>query len=66
MKAEIDKEIETARGAVKIDVYAEDGRQKPSIIYLCECKHWRSGVTKTVVHAFRTVVSDYGVNWGLI
>lgn len=66
LAVEIEKSIETVRGAVSIDVYAEDATRKPTTLYLCECKHWSSAVPKTVVHAFRTVVSDYGANWGLI
>lgn len=66
LAVEIEKTIETVRGTVSIDVHAEDTTRKPTTLYLCECKHWSSAVPKTVVHAFRTVVSDYGANWGLI
>lgn len=63
---ETEKEVVTARGKVELDVYAEevvDGRRY-SII--CECKHWNTRVPKNVVHGFRTVVSDFGANLGLI
>lgn len=63
---EIEKTIQTVRGNVDIDVYAEDKITQPRTIYLCECKYWRAAIPKNVVHAFRTVVSDYGANWGLI
>lgn len=63
---EPEKTIETVRGSVDIDVYAQDTTQKPTTVFLCECKRWKSSVPKTVVHAFRTVISDYGANWGLI
>ncbi len=66
LKAEVAKHIETVRGPVNIDVYAEDTTQTPTSIYLCECKRWKSSVPKTIVHAFRTVVLDYGANWGFI
>lgn len=66
LKVEIEKNLETVRGTVNVDVYAEDSAARPAAVYLCECKHWRSAVPKTVVHAFRTVVSDQGANWGLI
>lgn len=65
-ETEVEKRINTVRGTVDIDVFAEDLSQKPSVIYLCECKHWQSTVPKSVVHAFRTVVSDFGANWGFI
>jgi len=64
--AETDRAIETVRGTVNVDVYAEDTTQTPHLIYLCECKLWKSAVPKTVVHSFRTVVVDYGANCGFI
>jgi len=64
--AEVDKNIKTAREAVDVDVYAEDHSRIPEIKYLIECKHWKTRVPKTIVHAFRTVVSDFGANVGLI
>jgi restriction system protein len=66
LHSEIEKDIQTVRGVVNIDVYAEDIGSQPKIIYLIECKHWQSAVPKTIVHAFRTVVADYGANWGFI
>ncbi len=62
----LERTISTVRGTVEIDVYAEDKEQKPVVTYLYECKHWKSSVPKTIVHSFRTVVSDYGANFGLI
>lgn len=64
--SEIDKNITTVRGTVKVDVHAEDSRNQPLTIYLCECKHWQTNVPKSIVHALRTVVADYGANWGFI
>jgi len=66
LDAEVDKEIRTVRGNVKVDDYAVDSNSKPPIIYLCECKHWQSAVPKSAVRDFRTVVGDYGANWGFI
>jgi restriction system protein len=63
---ETEKNITTARGEVEIDVFAEDPMQTPHTIYLCECKHWNANVPKSEVHAFRTVVNDFGANWGLV
>jgi hypothetical protein len=63
---DLEKDIKTVRGIVNIDVYAEDVSQKPKIIYLCECKFWQKAIPKSVVHSFRSVVNDYGANWGLI
>ena len=65
-ETETEKDIETARGTVKVDVFSIDASQSPNIVYLCQCKHWETRVPKAVVHAFRTVVQDYGANFGLI
>jgi len=64
--AKVDKKIETTRGTVNVDVYAEDHSRISEIKYLIECKYWKNRVPKTIVHAFRTVVSDFGANVGLI
>jgi hypothetical protein len=64
--AEIEKKIETVRGSVTVDVYAEETvRGRPNLI-LCECKLWRSRVPQAVVHGFRNVVTDSGANIGYI
>ena len=60
------KVVTTVRGEVEIDVFAEDHSVKPVTTYFCECKHWKMAVPKSVVHGFRTVMDDYGANWGLI
>ena len=65
-QVESNKTITTVRGKVDIDVFALDRSQTPPVIYLCECKLWNSNVPKREVHAFRTVVNDFGANWGLI
>ena len=65
-QTKINKKIQTVRGPVNVDVYARDKSQSPNIIYLCECKHWEKRTPKNVVHSFRTVVQDYGANFGII
>ena len=54
------------RGTVKVDVFSVDKSQSPNIVYLCECKHWGNRIPKTIVHSFRTVVQDFGANYGII
>jgi len=66
VKTEVNKGVKTARGHVNIDVYAEDKSQSPNLLYLCECKYWNKRVPQTVVHSFRTVVNDFGANYGLL
>lgn len=65
-RAEVERNIDTVRGVVNIDVYVVDNLTTPSLIYLCECKHWTHPVPKTVVHAFRTVVQDAGAHVGYL
>ena len=65
-KTEVEKDVATARGVVNIDVFAEDESQSLKLIYLCECKWWDKAVPKSVIHSFRTVVSDFGANYGLL
>ncbi len=64
--AKVNKGIKIVRGKVKIDVYAKDYSRIPEIEYLVECKHWKTRVPQTIAHAFRTVVSDFGANVGVI
>jgi hypothetical protein len=66
LTVETERETATARDSVVVDVYADDQTRQPHTIYLCECKHWRKRVPKTVVHAFRSVVADAGANIGFV
>src|SRR5260370_33631163 len=64
--AERSKHLDLPRGGVNIDVYAEDPTREPHLIIVCECKRWQASVSQTVVHAFRTVVSEIGAHVGFI
>ncbi len=63
---QIEKDIETVRGKVNIDVYVVDTLNTPNSIYLCECKYWNNAIPKSVVHSFRSVVSDSGAHHGFL
>jgi len=65
-KSETPKIIETVRGKVEVDVYAADISLKPEPVYLCECKYWKRSIPQTIIHSFRSVISDFGANWGII
>lgn len=65
-QASVEHELQTVRGSVVVDVYAEDSGQTPPATYVFECKNWKRRVPKSVVHSLRTVVSDTGVNWGVL
>ena len=43
-----------------------DTQTVPHSLYICECKHWTRRVPQTVVHSFRTVVSELGANRGFL
>jgi hypothetical protein len=63
---EIEKVVETARGNVELDIYAEENVEDRRYAIVCECKHWHSRVPQTVIHGFRTVLADLGANVGYI
>lgn len=49
-----------------MDVFAKDEKRVPASVCICECKHWNYKVPKSVVHSFRTVVTDFGANFGYL
>jgi restriction system protein len=61
-----EKVIATARGTAEIDVYGQEVIDRRTYTVLCECKHWKTRVPQSVIHSFRTVVSDAGANVGYI
>jgi restriction system protein len=63
---ELEKQIESARGRVELDVYAEETVRGRKYVIACECKHWKKRIPQTVVHSFRTVVSEIGANVGYV
>jgi len=66
IKAEVEKKIENIRGVVEIDVFAREVIDNRNYDILIECKNWNSNVPQTVIHSFRSVVSDIGANIGYI
>ncbi len=65
-KVEIEQKVNSARGTVEIDVYAEETIRGRKYVIVCECKHWKARIPQTVVHSFRTVVQEIGANIGYI
>jgi hypothetical protein len=63
---EVEKDLETVRGKVNVDVYAENIIDSPSSIIIAECKNWSTNIPKSVVHSFRTIINDFGANYGII
>lgn len=62
----VEKLITTVRGNIEVDIYVENNTIIPKSTYLIECKYWENPLPQSVIHAFRTVVSDYGANHGFI
>lgn len=63
---EVEKKVQTVRGVVELDVYAEEELNGRKYSIVCECKNWRARVPQSVVHSFRTVIADIGANAGYI
>jgi restriction system protein len=66
MDAGTDRKVRLARGSVRVDVWARDKTTTPALTMICECKHWSRPVSRSAVHAFRTVVSESGANHGYL
>lgn len=66
LNTEIEKDIQTVRGKVNVDVLAVDQKHLPHSKYIAECKNWEHAVPKHVVHSVRTIVHDFGANSGYI
>lgn len=58
--------LQLPRGAVTVDVLAEETVESITYQIICECKNWSTNVPQEKVHAFRTVVSEAGANRGYI
>jgi hypothetical protein len=58
--------VRLARGTVDLDVLVRDTTTVPHSLYVCECKNWARRIPKSVVHSFRTVVSEIGANRGFL
>ena len=63
---EVERKIQSARGVVELDVYAEETVRGRKYAIACECKHWKSRIPQAVVHGFQTVVQEIGANIGYI
>jgi len=64
--AEKEKDVETPRGEMEIDVYAYDPNSIDKITYIVECKNWNKNVNQDVIHSFTTRMNETGGNLGYI
>ncbi|MBF01073.1 restriction endonuclease [Flavobacterium coralii] len=62
----VEKDIQTLRETINVDVLAINSQDIPSSTLICECKYWNSKVPKTIIHSLRTTVADFGANYGII
>jgi restriction system protein len=65
-KVEIEKKIQTVRGTVEIDVYAEEQIDGRRYSILCECKNWKAKISQNTIFGFRSIINDIGSNVGYI
>jgi len=63
---EVEKKITTARGEVELDAYAEELIKGRKYSIAVECKYWSNNIPQYVIHSFRTVLADLGINAGYI
>jgi restriction system protein len=63
---EVESKKATVRGTVSLDIFAEEEIAGRKYSYACECKYWKAAIPQTVVHSFRTVIGDLGINQGYI
>lgn len=63
---ETERTVDMPRGTSELDVVAEETVRGRRYCIVCECKRWQRPVPKSVVHAFRTVVTETGANVGYI
>lgn len=63
---EIEKKVTTARGGAELDVYAEEVVKGRKYTIICECKYWKFKVPQSVIHSFRTILEDTGINKGYL
>lgn len=65
-QVELSKVVNLVRGKKEIDVFVQDQLSDNEPIILIECKYWIKKVNQEIIHSFRTVVNDFGANYGFI
>jgi hypothetical protein len=64
-EVEVAKALLQHRGRANVDVYAFERTRPPNVI-IVECEHWKTLVSRSVVHGFRDVVTEIRANLGFI
>jgi hypothetical protein len=66
MSAEVDVTLQGVRTTHAIDVVVRSKHVGFEILWLVECKHWKSPVSKIHVLGLREIVADLGADRGII
>lgn len=61
---QVEKVLETVRGTIEVDVYAEENINDRKYSIICECKRWNSDIPQEKIYALRSVLGDSGTNKG--
>lgn len=65
-QVDLSKVVDLVRGKKEIDVFVQDTSNEYKLTFLVECKYWTRRVNKEIIHSFRTVMSDFGADYGFI
>ena len=66
LNAETDVTLKGVRTKHEVDVVVRSKHVGFDILWLVECKHWKTTVSKLHVLAFRQIVSDIGADRGIL
>ena len=65
-EVDVEAKVRGARAEHKIDVWVRFKKFGLETMWVVECKHWTSNVTKEKVLVLKTVVEDVGADRGLL
>src|SRR5690349_4327718 len=66
MSAHVDVTLQGARTTHDVDVVVRSKHIGFEVLWLVECKHWKSPVSKLHVLGLREIVSDLGADRGIL
>ena len=66
LEAESNQRVDGVRTAHNVDVVVRSRHAGFEVLWLVECKHWRTRITKEKVLAIREIVNDTGADRGFI
>ena len=66
LEAETNQQVDGARSVHNVDVVVRSRHAGLEVLWLVECKHWKTRIAKEKVFALRTIVDDTGADRGFI